>query len=157
MTDNPAPIVCLTRQRLRAHRFGSPKTTPPCGCPTWGLLEREQQDLTLDGFMQWSWIFYRVHTKLLVHDGHVGIHEVSTPRPGQGRVRQVMFEFCLWADCARTTLELTPTDEWGADINRLKQFYTGLGFEHNTEDLKPLVYQGEMIRHPIAGRRHVRP
>lgn len=157
MSDEIGSIIFFSRRRLRAYRFGDLKTTQPCGCPTWGLLDRIQQDLTLDGFMQWSWHFYRVTTRLLVHDGHVGIHEISTICPGQGRVRQVMFEFCLWADCARVVLELTPTDEWGAELTRLTQFYVGLGFVPNEEKRSPLVYQGKMIRYPIAGRGHTNP
>jgi len=52
------------------------------------------------------------------------------------------------------TLELTPTNEWGADLARLTRFYVSLGFAPNSESQWPFRWQAEMIRRPAPGRRH---
>jgi len=54
----------------------------------------------------------------------------------------------------RVTLELTPTNEWGADLARLTRFYVSLGFAPNSESQWPFRWQAEMIRRPAPGRRH---
>lgn len=125
-----------------------------CDCPSWGLLIRSERDRLLAGLMQWAWLFHLVRIKLLVHAEHVGIHELRTLSPGRGKTRRVMSELCLFADCSRVVLELTPTGQWGADLARLNAFYVSLGFEANNEPVSEYVWRGELIRYPVKGRGH---
>lgn len=125
-----------------------------CDCPTWGLLDWVERDRLLAGLTEWSWLFHRVRVKLLVHAENVGVHELRVLRPGWGQARKVMSELCLFADCSRVVLELTPTDEFGADLGRLRRFYASLGFESNHESVSGFVWRGSMIRDPVKGRRH---
>lgn len=154
MSGYLAPVINVECRRRRAHRLGNASSMRPCDCPTWGMLDRVRQDLILAGFMEWAWLLYKVRLKLLVHGTHVAIHHLGALRPGEGRVRHVMTELCLFADCARVVLELTPTDQYGADLVRLTRFYVGLGFETNEEPRTPFRYQGKMIRYPMQRRGH---
>jgi hypothetical protein len=125
-----------------------------CDCPTWGLLDRVDRDRLLAGLMEWAWLFHLVRIKLLVHAEHVGVHELRYVRPGRGEARRVMSELCLFADCSRVVLELTPSGQGGADQARLRDFYVSLGFQPNSEPGSGFVWRGELIRHPVKGRWH---
>lgn len=135
-------------------RVGEASCWRGCDCPTWGLLDRVGRDRLLAGLTEWAWLFHLVRIKLLVHAEHVGIHELRTLCRGRGKARHVMQELCLFADCSRLVLELTPTDEWGADPVRLRDFYVSLGFEANSEHGSGLAWRGELIRYPVKGRHH---
>lgn len=128
----------------------------PCSCRSWGLLRRISRDLILHDLMQWAGLLHNVQLKLLCRGEHVAICELLAVRPGHGRARLVMTELCAWADCARVTLELTPSNHWGSDVDRLTRFYASLGFEPNTEPKEPFRVQEAMIRYPKKGRGHVR-
>lgn len=132
--------------RLDAHRQGR------CDCETWGLLSRARRDLILAGFMEWARLFHDVRLKLLACGDHVAIGELVTVRHGMGRARRVMTELCAWADCARVTLELTPSDHSGAGVRRLAVFFLGLGFEANREGAEQSRAPEGMIRHPARLR-----
>ena len=67
-----------------------------------------------------------------------------------------MTELCAWANCARVILEISPSGQWGSDVERLTDFYASLGFEPNMESSERLCVQESMIRYPVRGRRHVR-
>lgn len=124
-----------------------------CDCPTWGQLDRVPRDLVLAGFMEWAWLFHQVDLKLLARGQHVAVCGLTALRPGRGRARVVMTELCAWADCARVTLELTPSNHWGSDVAQLTRFYESLGFEANTEPDEPLRVQEAMIRYAGRGSR----
>jgi len=125
-----------------------------CDCPTWGLLDQVGRDRLLAGLTEWAWLFHLVRIKLLVHAEHVGVHELRSLRQGKGGARRVMAELCLFADCSRLVLELTPTDQWGADPARLHGFYVSLGFEANGGPVSGFVWRGALIRYPVKGRGH---
>lgn len=128
----------------------------PCSCRTWRLVTPTSRDLVLLDFMRWAGLLHQVQLKLLARGDHVAICELLAVRPGAGRARRVMTELCSWADCASVTLELSPTDEWGANLERLTRFYERLGFEQNNEPLKTFLIKESMIRYPVKGRGHVR-
>lgn len=117
-------------------------------CPTWRALDRDARDYILADFMEWAWATYTVELKMLARGDHVAICELVTIRPGEGRVRKVMEELCRWADCSGIPLELTPSDHWGADVERLIRFYTSLGFQLNHEPRSLYRLQEHMIRYP---------
>ena len=128
----------------------------PCSCRTWGLLGRITRDLILFDFMERARLLHQVQLKLLARGEHVAICELLALRPGQGRARRVMTEMCAWANCARVTMELSPSSQWGSDVQRLTNFYASLGFEPNPEPDARLCVQEAMIRYPVRGRGHVR-
>jgi len=86
----------------------------------------------------------------------LAICELLAYKPGHGEARRVITEICAWADCARVTLELTPSNHWGSDVERLTKFYESLGFVSKTEPQEPLRVRESMIRYPVRGRGHVR-
>jgi hypothetical protein len=128
----------------------------PCSCRTWGLLRPISRDFILFDLMEWAKALHGVQLKLLARGEHVAICELLVARRGQGRARRVMTELCSWADCARVTLELTPSRHWGPDVDRLTAFYNWLGFEENREEPTLFHIHESMIRYPVRGRGHVR-
>ncbi|GIH10691.1 hypothetical protein Rhe02_87580 [Rhizocola hellebori] len=134
----------------------NPVAEQPCSCRTWGLLGRITRDLILCDFMDWARLLHQVQLKLLARGEYVAICELLARCPGRGRARRVMTELCAWANCARVTLELSPSSHWGSDVERLTNFYAPLGFEPNTESDEHFCVQEAMIRYPVKGRGHVR-
>jgi hypothetical protein len=128
----------------------------PCSCRTWGLLKPISRDSILFDLMQWAKLLHGVQLRLLARGEHVAVCELLVARRGQGRARRVMTELCSWSDCARVTLELTPSNHWGSDVDRLTAFYASLGFESNQEEPTLFQVQESMIRYPVRGRGHVR-
>jgi GNAT superfamily N-acetyltransferase len=120
------------------------------------LLRPINRDLILFDLMQWANVLHGVQLKLLARGEHVAICELLVAQRGQGGARRVMTELCTWANCARVTLELTPSNHWGSDVERLTAFYASLGFEPNREEPTPFRIQESMIRYPVRGRGHVR-
>ena len=142
-----------TRLRLVV---SNPQAPNPCSCRTWGLLRPISRDFILYDLMQWASLLHQVQLKLLARGEHVAICELLAVRPGYGRARRVMTELCSWADCARVILELSPSDHWGSDTERLMRFYESLGFEANNDPEQPFLIQEAMIRYPVRERGHVR-
>lgn len=134
----------------------NPAVRCACSCRTWGLLGRVTRDFILADFMEWASLLHHVELKLLARGEHVAICELLSLRSGRGAARRIITELCAWADCARVTFELTPSNHWGSDVERLTRFYEALGFEPNREERQPLRVQGSMIRYPVVGRGHVR-
>lgn len=143
-------------RRLNVVANGYTPLLPSRTCGVWSEQERLRRDLTLAGFMQWAWHFYRVELKLLCRGEHVAVCELLATRPGQGRAHKVMTELCEWADCAGIPLELTPSGQWGADVDRLTIFYISLSFEPNCEPAQRFLVQESMIRYPVEGGGHER-
>lgn len=125
-----------------------------CSCRTWGLLDPLSRDYALDELMCAAALVFQVQVKLLARGEHVAICDLMSFKPGEGRARTVMTELCTWADCSRVALELTPSDHWGSDVDRLTRFYASLGFEPNNEPRNPFRVQGSVIRYPMKGRGH---
>lgn len=145
----------MTSPRLR--RVASDRLPEhPCSCRTWGLLGRVTRDLILYDYMEWARLLHQVQLKMLARGEHVAVCELLARRPGRGRARLVMTELCAWADCAVVTLELTPSNHWGCDVQRLTRFYESLGFEPNHEPEQLFRVRETMIRYPVKGRDHVR-
>jgi hypothetical protein len=120
------------------------------------LLNHVSRDLVLYHLMLWASWLHQIEIKLLARGEHVAICELLAYKPGNGKARWVMTEVCAWADCARVTLELTPSNHWGSDVARLTKFYESFGFEANTEPQEPFRVRESMIRYPVMGRGHVR-
>lgn len=125
-----------------------------CDCANWRSLGRTAWDLTLAGLMEWAWMFHRVHLQMLVRGDHVAICTLVALKPGEGRARAVMNTLTTWADCARVTLELTPSTHWGADLTRLTDFYELLGFVSNEEPENPFRVREDLIRYPVPDGGH---
>jgi len=146
-------ILKWSRRKLGLVHHNS-LTARPCNCDTWRHIEREHRDHVLARLMEWAWLFYKVQLKMLVRGDHVAVCELVTLKPGEGRVRRVMEEICLWADCGDITLELSPSEHWGADVDRLTRFYFSLEFQYNHEPRNPFVVQEDLIRYPQPDRGH---
>ncbi len=59
---------------------------------------------------------------------NIYILEVPEGMRGQGIATKVMKEVVNLSDYHNITLTLTPSDEFGSDYNRLKDFYSKFGF-----------------------------
>ena len=125
-----------------------------CRCRTWRTLRGEQRDAVLDVFMGWAWTHHEVQLKMLARGEHVAVCEIVAAEPGHGRGGRVLDQLCRWADCAGVTLELSPTDQWGVDVDRLTRFYLRYGFEPNREPRQRFVIQEDLIRYPVPGGGH---
>jgi GNAT superfamily N-acetyltransferase len=120
------------------------------------LLRPISRDFILFDLMEWAKALHGVQLKLLARGEHVAICELLVAQRNRGHARRVMAELCSWADCARVTLELTPSNHWGSNVDRLTAFYVSLGFEENPEEPTLFRIQESMIRYPVRGRGHVR-
>lgn len=123
----------------------------PCSCRAWGLLGRLSRDLLLDDLMEWARLLHRVQLILLLYGEHVAVREFRAPQSDHREARRVLTTLCSWADCAGVVLELTPSDRWGFDLQRLTRLCVSLGFAPNGEP----QYES-MVRYPVSGRCHVR-
>jgi hypothetical protein len=127
-----------------------------CSCRAWDLLPRLSRDMLLDDLMEWAKLFHQVQLILLLYGERVVIRELAAQRSGSREARRVLSELCSWADCAHVVLELTPTRQWGFDLQRLTRVCVSLGFVPNRESHGPVHAQESMVRHPMPGRCHVR-
>ena len=127
-----------------------------CSCRTWGLLRPISRELVLHDLMHRARHLHGVGLALEACDGHVVISDLVATTGGRSGVRRVMSELCSWSDCARVTLELTPSAHWGLGGSRLATFCAWLGFEPRREQPTLLDPQESLIRHPVRGRAHVR-
>jgi GNAT superfamily N-acetyltransferase len=77
-----------------------------------------------------------VLVQLLYRSGRIAIasFQVDQVLRGHGRARQVLTEICRWADAGGHTLGITPSGQWGADLQRLRKFLSSLGFVPNGEE-----------------------
>lgn len=106
--------------------------------------------------MQWARHAYEVGLVLELHDEHVVIASVMATTHRSGGARRVLTELCSWGDCARVTLELTPSTHRRSDAGHLPAFYASLGFRRDHE--QPMLFDmtDSLIRYPVRGRAHVR-
>lgn len=56
---------------------------------------------------------------------------------GRGLARTALGEVCRWADEYGFALGISPTDEYGADLDRLRAFYSRFGFVDDVEPSAP--------------------
>lgn len=66
-----------------------------------------------------------------------------------GTGTQVMNAITGWADESGVTLGLTPSDSFGGNVKRLKQFYKRSGFVENKGAAKDFEISETMIREPV--------
>lgn len=69
---------------------------------------------------------------------------------GQGVMRRAVSTVVEAADVAGVRLAVTPTDEWGADLARLRRFYEGFGFVRNAGEHRDWGVREDYIR-PVGG------
>jgi len=62
------------------------------------------------------------------HQAHIYILEVPEELRGKGIASKVMKDITELADYHNITLTVNPSDEFGSDLNRLKQFYGKFDF-----------------------------
>lgn len=77
---------------------------------------------------------------------------VPEDRRGQGVARRVVATVVEAADLAGARVAVTPTDEFGADLARLRRFYEGFGFVRNTGENRDWQCTEDYIR-PVGGAR----
>jgi len=71
---------------------------------------------------------------------------VPEDRRGQGVARRAVETLVVAADLAGAQLAVTPTDEFGADLARLRRFYEGFGFVRNTGAARDWDHKEDYIR-----------
>jgi hypothetical protein len=127
-----------------------------CSCRTWGLLPSASRGLVLTDLAQWARQVHGVGLILEAHEEHVLITGVmATTRVRRG-VRRVLIELCCWSDCARVTLELSPSAHTRSDAGQLAAFYAWLGFRRDHEQPTLFDMADYLIRYPVRERTHVR-
>ncbi|MFF9265821.1 GNAT family N-acetyltransferase [Streptomyces longwoodensis] len=91
-----------------------------------------------------------VHTEWQRHGGVVLLAMLRVPeeRRGQGVARRVVETLVEAADLAGVRLAVTPTDEFGADLARLRRFYESYGFVRNTGANRNWGVTADYIRRP---------
>lgn len=83
-------------------------------------------------------------------DGVIRISNIRTDEEvrGEGRARAAMEEIISYADDTGQSVSLTPTNEFGANRQRLENFYRGLGFVPNTGQNKNFMTRDSFVRPP---------
>lgn len=74
--------------------------------------------------------------------------EVPAASRGVGVANAVMTALLFEADANGDTVALTPSDHWGANVNRLRSWYRRLGFVPNKGRTRDLEISEDMYRHP---------
>lgn len=123
-----------------------------CTCGKWQRLNRAGRERVLYEFMQWAWEFHRVELALGRRGPGVSVSQLRSFQPGHGKARTVMTVLGDWANCAGVRLELTPTDQWGADLPRLTRFFVSLGFlgDIDTEPWLGFDRPRLLVRYPAS-------
>jgi GNAT superfamily N-acetyltransferase len=102
-------------------------------------LRKEEPGLVLWVESRWGW-------------AELSILRVPWDRRGQGVFRRVVDVLTEAADLAGVGLAVTPTGEFGADLERLRRFYEGYGFVRNTGERRDWDTTADYIR-PVGGGR----
>lgn len=139
---------------MRLHRPRLIRMVSRRTCVPWATFDRMERDLTLLELMRWADWLHHVQLKLLARQKRVAIAGLTSFRTGEGNARWVMGSLCAWADCARIVLELSPSGQWGSNVERLTRFYESLGFEENSEAGGSFQFREDMIRYPVDCKRH---
>lgn len=101
-------------------------------------LRREEPRLVLYVEPRWGW-------------AELSILRVPVDRQGHGVFRRVVDVLTEAADLAGVRLTVTPTGEFGADLERLRRFYEGYGFVRNTGENRDWDIKSDYIR-SVGGR-----
>lgn len=106
-------------------------------------------DHELDALML-KYVRRGVEVRLLRRAGKVAIvgFVVAKNLRGHGVARSTMIDLCAWADRWEHALGLTPSGMYGADAERLKMFFRGLGFEKNREPYDAIKAPDALVRYP---------
>lgn len=96
----------------------------------------------------------RVHVEWRARSLTAALTMLAVPedRRGQGAARRAVETLVVAADLAGAQLAVTPTDEFGADLARLRRFYEGFGFVRNTGEHRDWAHKEDYIR-PVGGGR----
>lgn len=83
-------------------------------------------------------------------DSYVVLNKIAVPedRRGTGMGKKVMSEVVAEADRNGWQMGLTPDDEWGSSVPRLKRFYKEFGFVENKGRSRDFATRESMIRPP---------
>ena len=73
---------------------------------------------------------------------------VQEENRGEGVGSQVMEEIIAYADQYNLNIGLTPDDNWGGSVNKLKKFYKDFGFVPNKGRNKDYSFMETMVRYP---------
>lgn len=78
----------------------------------------------------------------------INIIRINNEHKGTGIGSKIMQEICDYADDSNKILHLSPTDEFGSSISKLKAFYKKFGFVINRGNNKDFRFKNTMIRYP---------
>ncbi|MGA7119683.1 MAG: GNAT family N-acetyltransferase, partial [Polyangiaceae bacterium] len=76
---------------------------------------------------------------------------------GQGHARGVIAQLVKIADARSLTMLLSPTNQWGASLARLKALYKSFGFVENKGRRKDFAINASMYRLPHPAHGNARP
>lgn len=71
---------------------------------------------------------------------------------GIGIGTKIMQDLTSYADNNKQVITLTPSSDFGGNINRLIQFYKSFGFKPNSGQYKSYEYSDSMIRYPSLSK-----
>lgn len=97
---------------------------------TWADMTRDERDIELAQLMVWAKARERSELILLRRYKYVAVVKLAVPvrLRGGGCATRVMRHLCAWADRETVLLGLSPTTQYGADLERLNGFYDRCGF-----------------------------
>ncbi|NYT74268.1 hypothetical protein HZU72_17800 [Halomonas sp. QX-2] len=81
----------------------------------------------------------------------VTISRIVSPAQNEGTGSEVMRRLAHWADASGKTLALTPSADFGGNVNRLREFYKRFGFIENKGRNKDYEISETMYREPDHG------
>ena len=80
---------------------------------------------------------------------------IKKEKRNSGIGTQIMRFITNYADETIKIITLTPSSDFGSDINRLTHFYKKFGFKLNNGNYKSEIYHDKMIRYPnLKGSIH---
>ena len=86
----------------------------------------------------------------------VTLSRIVAPEREQGTGSAVMRRLTDWADASGRTLALTPSNDFGGNVKRLREFYRRFGFVENKGRNKDYAISEAMYREPDPGVGDVR-
>lgn len=100
----------------------------------WLRMSTAQQTAEVIELMRYAEDDEQVDLQLVSFPTYVELCKITTAEEvrGHGHAGRVADALCEWADRHQAVLGLSPTDRFGADIDRLHWWYKRLGFRPNT-------------------------
>lgn len=105
------------------------------GTQTQGTNEKELIQFERHLRQKYSDVLDRVYM-FVEDDGNrieLNMIKILPEAQGQGHASKIMGEIVRWAKSKNVSVSLTPSDTFGSDPERLRQFYSRFGFEKNTD------------------------